>query len=99
MRNIEMQPWPMSLIKNKSSVDMISQSVLEFSLKVILSWSMTKIKILWGQENSNPCGSDHSLLIKSYKRLLINWFTSKVMLCMSLEIGSTLRSITLRLVT
>jgi hypothetical protein len=34
--------------------------ILRFSLKATLSWSMTKIRTPWGQENSNPCGSDLS---------------------------------------
>jgi hypothetical protein len=35
--------------------------ILRFSPKVTLSWSMTKIRIPWGQASSNPCGSDLSL--------------------------------------
>jgi hypothetical protein len=46
--------------KKKSSVSMIGPFVLGFSLKATLSWSMTKIRIPWGQASSNPCGSDHS---------------------------------------
>jgi hypothetical protein len=33
---------------------------LRFSLKATLSWSMTKIRTPWGQENSNPFGSHPS---------------------------------------
>jgi hypothetical protein len=75
MMNVEMQPWPMRLTNNMSSVNMISRSAIEFSLKVILSWSMTKINIPWGKANSNPCDSDHSLLRKSLKKVLISWLT------------------------
>jgi hypothetical protein len=64
MRNVEMQPWPMRLINNVSSVSMIGPFALDFYLKDIFSWSMTKIKIPWGQANSNPCGSNRSLLRK-----------------------------------
>jgi hypothetical protein len=56
---------PTRLTKNMPSVSMNSLSTLEFSLKVILSWSMKNINIPWGNENSNPCGSGHSLLRKS----------------------------------
>jgi hypothetical protein len=99
MNNVEMQPWLMRLINNVSSVNMIGRSTLEFSLKVILSWSMIKINIPWGQENLNPCGSDRLLLRKFWKKVLMNWLTSKVMLFLSPEMGFTLRSIMLRLVT
>jgi hypothetical protein len=85
--------------KHVSSVNMIGRSTLEFSLKVILSWSMIKIKIPWGQENLNPCGSDHLLLRKFWKKVLMNWLTLKVMLFLSPEMGFILRSIMLRLVT
>jgi hypothetical protein len=62
MSSVEMQPFPKRLTNNVSSVSMINPSALEFSPKVILSWSMNKIEIPWGKENSNPCGSDCSLL-------------------------------------
>jgi hypothetical protein len=49
-------PWPMRLTNIRSSVSMIGLFILGFSLKATLSWSMTKIRTPWGEENSNPCG-------------------------------------------
>jgi hypothetical protein len=56
MRNDTMQPWLMRLTSRNSSVSMISSFILVFSSKVTLSWSMTKIRIPWGEASSNPCG-------------------------------------------
>jgi hypothetical protein len=61
MRNIVMQPQPMRLIRNDSSVNMSGMFVLKFSSKGLLSWSTIKKKIPWGKAISNPCGSDLSL--------------------------------------
>ena len=46
---------------------MIDLCVLVFSRRGILSWFMIKIKIPWGQENSNHCGMVPTLSLKSSK--------------------------------
>jgi hypothetical protein len=60
MNSVVMRHWLTKLIKIRLSVNMIGPSVLGFSLRATLSWFTTKIRTPWGQESSNPCGSDPS---------------------------------------
>jgi hypothetical protein len=54
MSSVMMQPQPMRLIRNESSVSTISPFILIFSLKAIFSRSMIKTNIPWGQAISKP---------------------------------------------